>query len=89
MDEMKQDESLAIRPSPIISRKEECLTSLLNVHPSLSPLDFIRCGCFEEHFAFLLSINPHIVLILNLSVPFLSFCLQTCKPLLAGFGECP
>ena len=55
--EMKQQELLTILPSPIISRKEECLTSLLNVHPSLSPLDFIRCGCFEEHFAFLLSIT--------------------------------
>ena len=55
--EMKQQELLTILPSPIISRKEECLTALLNVHPSLSPLDFIRCGYFEGHFAFLLSIT--------------------------------
>nr|DAW61062.1 MAG TPA: hypothetical protein [Caudoviricetes sp.] len=55
--EMKQQESLTIFPSPIISRKGGCLTALLNVHPSLSPLGFMRCGCFEEHFAFLLSIT--------------------------------
>nr|DAV72142.1 MAG TPA: hypothetical protein [Caudoviricetes sp.] len=55
--EIKQQESLTILPSPIISRKDGCLTSFFKVHPSLSPLGFIRCGCFEEHFAFLLSIT--------------------------------
>ena len=85
--EMKQQESLTILPSPIISRKGGCLTALLNVHPSLSPLGFMRCGCFEEHLAF--HYTPHIVLILNLSVPFLSFCLQTCKPLLSFSGIQP
>ena len=47
--EMKQQESLTIFPSPIISRKGGRLTALLNVHPSLSPLGFMRCGCFELH----------------------------------------
>lgn len=54
---MKQHESLTILPSPIISRIGGYLTSLRNVHPSLSPLGFRRCGYFEEHFAFLLSIT--------------------------------
>ena len=54
---MKQQESLTILPSPIISCKGKCLAAPLGVHPSLSPLGFIWCGCFAEYLAFLLSIT--------------------------------
>nr|DAW83257.1 MAG TPA: hypothetical protein [Caudoviricetes sp.] len=54
--EMKQHESLTILPSPTISRSGRCFTSLLNVHPNLSPFGFMRCGCFAEYLAFLFSI---------------------------------
>nr|DAI63967.1 MAG TPA: hypothetical protein [Caudoviricetes sp.] len=53
---MKQHESLTILPSPTISRSGRCFTSLLNVHPNLSPFGFMRCGCFAEYLAFLFSI---------------------------------
>lgn len=62
LTEIKQHDSLTILPSPTMSRNGVCLTSLLEVHPNLSPFGFTLFLRLVHAFAFLISVTLSIIL---------------------------